>query len=382
MKPQANPSTPLYDLLIECCRHEPGNAKLEEYAEKIIHWNAFLASAYAHGVYPLAARSLKTVSSVPEYIKTTLKITNLDIARRNMAMTSELLRIMKLLKGHGIKALAIKGPVLSQIIHGDIAIRQYADIDILIEQSDLWKAAQLLTKNGLIFEHDLKFLKNKTLLKIAKDITLSNEARNIHIELHWKLFDGKIFAKSNLKLFHESSTHCTINRISIDTLDHTVNLLFLLAHGSKHMWERMEWIVDIDRILRTHSDIDWDLMMNSAEAMGIKPMIDLGLLVVHKMFATVIPKECITTDVQLIDNAVETLLSNILGNKIILAEEEFLRDWRDIGLEEIRNKILYQKLRRFKLSTHEIYEMNLPTFLSPIYYLFLWKRLFLGKYFP
>ena len=156
-----------------------------------------------------------------------------------MMMTTELLTVMKLLENNGINALAIKGPVLSQIIHGDSTIRQYADIDILIVQDDLWNAGQILTNNGFIFEHSLEFIKNKTLLRVAKDITFSNKNKTTYIEVHWRLFDGKLLAKSNLQLFRENPIRCMINKQSIPTLDNEANLLFLLLHGSKHLWEQI-----------------------------------------------------------------------------------------------------------------------------------------------
>ena len=51
-----------------------------------------------------------------------------------MLMSAELIRIMKLLEKNDIKALAFKGPVLSQMVYGDITLRQYVDLDVLIRK--------------------------------------------------------------------------------------------------------------------------------------------------------------------------------------------------------------------------------------------------------
>lgn len=358
-----------YSLIIECCRHEPESAKLETLSAQITDWSGCLNSAYAHGIYPLVAKSLKSISSVPEHIKSVLKITNLDIARRNMMMTSEMLRIMKLLEENGIQALAIKGPVLSQIIHGDVTSRQYADIDILIHQSDLWRAGEVLSENSYVFDHGLKFLKNKTLLKIAKDVTFSNPLNNIHTEVHWRLFSGKLFAKSNLKLFHETPTMCRINQREIATLDHSINLLYLLLHGSKHMWERIEWIVDIDRLIRSKEDIDWDLIYRSAQVMEIEPMVFLGLAISRELFGTPIPVQMAEKiDTKIMDVTLR-LKAEIENDVIIDGHERFLHDLADVGLEK-KGKIKSLSTKFFRLSTNEVFMVDLPLFLSPLYYVF------------
>jgi hypothetical protein len=57
-------------------------------------------------------------------------------AARNMKMTAELLRILDALKEAGIKAMPLKGPVLAQQLYGDVALRQFSDLDILVARED------------------------------------------------------------------------------------------------------------------------------------------------------------------------------------------------------------------------------------------------------
>lgn len=364
-------NTALYDLLIECCRQTPDSELLETYATRMDDWNGFLDSAYAHGVFPLVHKSLKSITAVPDNIKLRLKSTNLEIVRRNMTMTAELLKIMKLLEANGIPALAIKGPVLSQMIHGDVTQRQYADLDILVQQNDIWSIGQLLTRNGYVFDHPLKFIKNKTLLKIAKDITFSNEKQNVHIEVHWRLFSGKLFAKSNLKLFHENPVACDINKHPVATLDTDILLLYLLLHGSKHLWERIEWIVDIDRLIRGNTDIDWSRICTAAEVMEIEPMFYLGLAMCEFVFKTPLPANILAyiENHPEIISAKNKLWIQIEENAILNENQLFLHDLSDVGLAKKKNKMIDFITKRFRLTTNEIFVVNFPSILSPLYYL-------------
>lgn len=363
-------NTALYDLLIESCRHTPDAQQLESYAARIDDWAGFLDSAYAHGVFPLVHKSLKSITAVPENIKLRLKSTNLEIARRNMTMTAELLKIMKLLEENSIPALAIKGPVLSQMIHGDVTQRQFSDLDILLDQDNLYRAVELLCANGFISEQPIKFLKNKMLLKVAQDFVITNENKNIHIEMHWRLFRGRLFKKADMQIFRDSPYACMIQGKSIYTLDKEVQILYLLLHGSKHMWERIEWVADIDRLVRSDETINWDQIFRWAEIMEIAPMIFLGIAVCDQLFQTPFSEQVIHRAKQYpnIQKASDILIKKIY-NDDIHSVNDYMSHFYYLGLEDSKRS-LNKILSRFYLPTaRDIYHINLPYILSPLYYM-------------
>lgn len=374
MSPTTNPSSLIsnhYHLIIECCRHEPDPLKLESLAELITDWNGCLTSAYAHGVYPLVAKSLKSISTVPESIKHTLKITNLDIARRNMMMTSELLRIMKLLEDSGINALAIKGPVLSQIIHGDVTSRQYADIDILLSEEDLEKAVLKLNESGYVSDQPIKFLKNKKLLAVLKDFVLYNKSGSITVEIHWKLFlehQIKHLVESGI-VNVKNKINVEINNTKIDSLENNTNFLYLILHGSKHLWERIEWLVDIDRMVRKY-DFNLEAVVLLIDDIRTKKMILLGIIMCHELFNTPFTKTIINiARKENLDEIKTLIINNIINDKIL--EEQTAHDCVQYIFEE-ENKVSWSKqfyriLKR--LDPSDIYTVNLPESLSSLYHL-------------
>jgi hypothetical protein len=357
--------------------------KLELLADKINDWDGFLNSAYMHGVFPLVYKALKPISSLDDTVKHRLKSTNLEIASRNMMMTAELLRVVKLLDENGIRTIAIKGPVLSQIIHGDITQRQFSDVDLLVEKSDMYKSLELLSTNGYASQYPISFLKNNTLLSVGKDFPTTNTKNNVLIEFHWKLFLDRHIKKSNINLFGDSNYICRINNIPVETLELGALLLYLLLHGSKHYWERIEWIVDIDRLIRLHADeIDWNALGKMAQDMEIEFMYYLGLAVSHELFETPLSENMlaqIKSDSTVL-KAKEAILSEIKSDTI-QNEQTGL-----VSLENL-NKILLIKdksngwLRHYLLTLLQIkeldvYMVNLPNFLSPLYYLVRLYRLF------
>jgi len=373
----------LYDLLIECCQQTPDPIKLEKLSTNISDWDALLSSAYMHGIFPLLFKALKGVNGVNDEIMARLKSINLQIARTNMMMTSELLNVIRLLDDNGIRTIAIKGPVLSQIIHGDITQRQFSDLDLLVHPRDMYRSLELLEGIGYVSEHPISFLKNKTLLKVGKDFPTTHVENHVLIEFHWKLFLDRHIKKSNIDLFSDTNYYCMINNTSVETLKLDALLLYLLLHGSKHYWERLEWIVDIDRLIRLHGDeIDWSALCKMAQDMEIEFMLYLGLAVSHELFHTPLSSEIIAhiDGDQSVLKAKAAILHEI-NSDTIKNEQTGL-----VSLENL-NKILLMKddangwvrqylLVLFQIKELDVYMVNLPNLLSPLYYLIRLYRLF------
>lgn len=87
---------------------------------------------------PLVYKRLKNYQElVPKIVLSGLKLNYMNIVKHNMLLTSELIKIMKLLEENDIEAVSFKGPILAQLAYPDITLRQYADLDILIKKEDV-----------------------------------------------------------------------------------------------------------------------------------------------------------------------------------------------------------------------------------------------------
>lgn len=377
-----NPSSNNYPLIIECCRIDPDSEKLESLARTISDWDSVLSSAYAHGVYPLIAKSLKTINAVPDTIKSDLKQISIHIAQLNMQKSAELIRVVQALEEGGIRVLAIKGPVLSLMAHGNITDRQYSDLDIVVDQHNLYDAITALTTLGYLPERSIKFLRNEALMKVGKDFTVAHP-NGVNIEVHWRLFLDKHAIDGNIQLFSEGSPRYAVHAHEVMTLEFMTSLLYLLLHGSNHFWERLEWIVDIDRLVRLHHNtIVWETLSNRAERMEIDELIYLGLAVAQRVFDTPIDStihEIITTNDRII-SAVDRIVEQIYHDEIKKEEDHLisLDTMKKMGmLRDRHNRWLRQYLKTlFHINELDIYEINLPSSLYVLYYpIRLWRLL-------
>ena len=380
-----NPSTThLNDeikFLIACCQTEPSKDDINFIhtylnAERLT-LNALIPLANQHGILPLVYKTIKNLSpsddprSSHSTLLSELKQRYMSIVQRNMLMTSELLRIMKLFKENEIEALAFKGPTLSQIAYGDITLRQYSDLDILVDEKIAYKAGELLQAHNFTAPYPLSILKNRTCMRVDSDFAFVGNTNNILIEMHWRLFRKNIGHHLTFDQFSKDPQTVKINGMPIKTLSPELHLLYLSLHGSKHAWERIEWIVDIDRFIRSNK-LDKNKLKETLKLMQADRPILTGLLLAQRLFQTPLPdwirkqitkdnevEELYSTTIQLLNDDFSNLNERQRARTIYLYQRRFFRNHRE--------KIKYFFESYFSISRNDCLEFPLPSALNLLY---------------
>jgi hypothetical protein len=225
-------------------------------------------------------------------------------------MTSELIKIIHLLRENEIEALAFKGPALSQIAYGDITLRQFGDLDILIRKKDRSKMIALLIQGQYIPEIDLKEETKETFFDCVNVIGFHKKSTGIRVEIHWELLSRNYAIDWEEKSLWNKKESIQINQKNIPVLPLEKLLLYLCAHGAKHLFERLEWICDIDRSIKADPDIDWQQLLYEAEKLGIERILYLGVELSRHFFGLELPK-MIQKKIKA-DNEIPKLISKII----------------------------------------------------------------------
>lgn len=280
--------------LINCCKTDQSNATLAQIDAYLTQLNseqisAISSLAFTHGVYPLVHHTL-AIHSLEINAKKTLdelKQKHLGLVVQNMYMAAELDHIVNLFNLNGIQALAFKGPALAQIAYKDITLRQYCDLDILIKQQDIQQAMSLLIADLYQPEIELTQPLSGTFFSCVNVIGLR---KKIYIEIHWALL-----SKNYAIQWHEGSIWTdnettVIDDIDVPVLSYNHHLLYLCAHGAKHMFERLEWVCDIDRLIRSKPDLPWQALQQQAKKQGIQRIMLLGLHLCQTLFDLPLPE--------------------------------------------------------------------------------------------
>jgi len=376
-------------LLINCCKTTPSEDDIAFIRSQLTTDNLSLSTslshlAHAHGIFPLFYHSLKTHASdlIPGDTLQALKQQYMTIVQRNMLMAAELIRIMKLFQGNGIDALAFKGPALALMAYGDITLRQYVDLDVLVRKNDIYRVDTLLKNRG--YQRVLKLTPSQEPIWInfAHDMGLYHPDNGVHFEMHWSLMDEDYPMQLDLADIWKNPGKVTINQQAINTFSNEDLLVYLCIHGSKHLWERIEWIKDIDLLIQAQ-EIDWKKTEQKVEGSGFETMFYLGLCLADSLFETSFPAriteqmnnnkklrdfaDIITKDWQTENSASITSTLNKTRTMLKLFP----------GMKE---QLLYLHKTILKPSFNEYWFVDLPKSLHWLYY-FIRPYLLLKKYF-
>jgi len=261
-----------------------------------IDYKSLIDLASRHGVMPLIYKTLKTLKENKHlfdnhYTNKILEDTKsiyLRTVQQNMLMSAELIHILKILEREGIDVLVFKGPILSKIAYGDITLRQYGDLDILIKKEDIHRVDEILKSYGYERALSMTPAQEEIWFKYSHDLGLIHKEKDILLEIHWSFLDEDYPLTLELENLWEDTQIVDINGYPIKSFSIENLLIYLCIHGSKHLWERIEWIKDIDMLIRNNK-IVWAKVLKKADNTEFEKMIYFGLAISRKLFNTPLP---------------------------------------------------------------------------------------------
>lgn len=290
-------ASPEVQLLLACARtvvDEVTSAQIKSLLNGEINWVYLRDKAHRHGVMPLLYRSLDSTfpELVPPEVLDSLRGSFQRNALNNLVRTRELLDVLQLIERQGIPVLPFKGPLLAIQAYGQLELRQFGDLDVLVHKRDVTKVKEILFGQGYSLAVPLPWI-SKVIPALApgKDLVFVHDDKKIVIELHWRLtgrhFDLPLDMKSLwLRLVSVSYAGATIKSLPLDDL-----IIYLCMHGSRHSWERLAWICDVAELARLNPDTDWNELLDQAARLGSERMLALGLLLASDLLEINLPAD-------------------------------------------------------------------------------------------
>ena len=254
-----------------------------------LHTETLFDLAYRHGVLPLVCNNLlhNFPADLPGEVKETAEEFCRFHAQRNVAMTGKLVEIVRLLARAGIMAVPFKGPTLSMRVYKSITLRQFIDLDILVMPKHFEQAVELLLEKGYKL-HSSSIPTKRQLLRInrRKDASLIHPDDNIRVELHWKLSGSYFSMPLQLSRLWSRMDQTVLAGVPIGTLPFNDLFVYLCLHAARHGFERLEWICDLNELIRNEIDADWEGIRTHARVHGCERAVELSLVLVFNLFGT------------------------------------------------------------------------------------------------
>jgi len=269
-------------------------------------WPSFLHFAEHHGVRPLVARNLMNDShKFPADFAQLLRSSYEANLRRNLWFASELTRILGHFEKARVRAVAYKGPVLAESAYGDLGLRSFSDLDLLVPPADVTKAKQTLSELGYHPSQEWAPVVEHFFLRTGYERAFDSSAGKNLLELQWSLlphfyavnFESADFTVDHLMARAKPFEVCGREMLCLAPED---SLLALCLHAAKHLWTRLIWVVDIAQSLNLQNfdllrpdaqAIDMRIVIARAQALGIKRILAVGLWLSNQLLGTSIPVE-------------------------------------------------------------------------------------------
>jgi hypothetical protein len=259
-------------------RYSGDRSELERVASRDLDWSQVEELARQHAVTPLLHSELVHLSDelVPQDARARLQASSERNGIRNLERSAELLRILGRLDQAGIEAVPYKGPVLAAEIYGDVALREFVDLDILVDPQHVMRAVRLLEDDGYRPHHALTPKQERFLLRTGHDRKLIRDDRFV-VEIQWALADSTHVLPRNLGPMFRRARPASLGGSSVRTLSPEDTFLVLCVHASLHFWERLAWVCDVAEANRRWPDLDASVLARRARAAGATRMVLLGL---------------------------------------------------------------------------------------------------------
>ncbi|HEV2708085.1 MAG TPA: nucleotidyltransferase family protein, partial [Pyrinomonadaceae bacterium] len=229
-----------HELLLCCARTEADAetaARINKLASLKLDWEYLLRAAYRHALTALLYHQLNrhAPERVPPHYLSELKRRFQANAARNLFLTKELCRILRRFTSEGVPVVPYKGPALAVAAYGNLSLRHFIDLDILVPKREVLRAKELLLASGYRLEPPLTDAQQRVVLRTQHNLPFVSDQRLV-VELHWEVAAKKFSDALDAEGMWERLQKVTLAGETVEALAPEDALPALCVHGSKHFW--------------------------------------------------------------------------------------------------------------------------------------------------
>lgn len=280
------------ELLLACCsinKWELADSDVNV-LERGIDWSRVLSLAEHHCVLPSVYRALRNnLHLLPPAMRAELQVRYESNARKNLKLTAELFRILDCLGADGISAIPYKGPLLAEVVYGDLALRDFSDLDVLVRASDMPRAKSALQRLGYTPSTELPPAVERAYLSTGYEYTFDGPAGPNLLELQWNIVPRFYAVEFSMDGFFERTSSATLAGRTVRSLSPEDLLLTLCVHAAKHAWIRLCWLRDIAGVLDSQH-LSWEVVEQRAHDLGIWRMMAISLVLAQRLLEANLPE--------------------------------------------------------------------------------------------
>ncbi len=382
---------PEFFLVAACCRWPPCEARsqaIRAATQADCDWPRTLRIVQRHLVWGLAQDGIARAGiQPPAEIAENLRARAAALARRNLALAGETVRLQRRFDEADVPIIFLKGSSVAALAYGDLSLKHSLDIDILVAPARVAAAQLVLEKAGYALANPLPALTAQQfalLMRYSREWAFLARDRDMLVELHWKPSYNALLLKD---IGPQSPLQqVRIGQAQIRTFRFEELFIYLCVHGAQHGWARLKWLADLAALLSARGERDIETLYRAAQTVGAGRCAGQALLLCQRLLALELPAflaaelrgsarlamlEALALDVMLGGGAQTEIYARV-GGTLRVSLSMFLlgQSWRYV----------FDELRRYLISPADVAALVLPSSLSWVYPIlrlpmWAWRRL-------
>jgi len=294
---------PEEEVALRCVREHFGTdtrESVESSLDRDIDWDRFDQVVHNHHVRPLVYRMLldEYAEFVPADVLDRWRGYVRQNAKRNLYLTGELAALLDEFDERDIPAFPFKGPVLAATAYGEVSLREFVDLDIIIDEDDFERVKSMLRNRGyevqykLATEEEVTRTQENLILEFGRECEFVRDGDQVPVDLHWRFLPRRSsfpISFDDIRVRHES---VTVAGRTFPTLSVEDTLLLLGVHGTRHCWRHLRETCDLAAVVERHR-IDWRTAISRATDLGCRRRLGIGLQLARRLLDVEVPKRVV-----------------------------------------------------------------------------------------
>ncbi len=281
-----------HECILRCCKFSPSGEDIERIKEIpffSFNWSSVIWELGRQQVLPLVYFNLNRIiqdKKLDFTLPAVLKNKYYSTAAVNMKLWQEYRSINELCIQRKIRIVGLRGIIFSYTLYPVNALRNLRDIDILVQEKDIFSIRDILILNGYrhvpspgFFAYDIK---NECGTNFVKNCG----AINIILNVHWSLASRRPYSLFLPELWGRVK-EIKIDNVVVSVLSAEDNVLSLALHLRRHCRSLcLKYIFDIKEVIEKEKDIDWDYIYKYSRINHIRNTVYFSLYMCRTLFNT------------------------------------------------------------------------------------------------
>jgi putative nucleotidyltransferase-like protein len=266
---------PEHELLRLCVRRrlattEPGFA--HALLRRELDWAYLVETASRQLVVPLLAETIHALDDrdVPPAVRADVSERLKAVQARNSTLALELVRLHRLASAASVTFLSFKGPLLATSVYGDLGLRQFGDLDILVDGASFSGTEAFLTAHGYRRVRDFGY-----------EVSLLHEHLGVTVDLHRALSPDNFPVATSFGQLWARRAVVPLHGASLETLSRSDLLIALCIEAVKDARQgkvKLGKMSDVAHVAM--SGLDWRDVETQARHLGVRRVVSfvIGLV--------------------------------------------------------------------------------------------------------